>query len=66
MPRIKIPQNIGRVRVVMALGGKFAVWNGKEGWEHKFLITCRDKAQAREVVDIINGKKHNGEIEVTG
>jgi hypothetical protein len=66
MARYDIPQNCGRVRVMMALGGKYAVWNGKDDKKHQLLITCRDKKQAREIADIINNKKHDGSIEVVG
>lgn len=58
-----IPQNIGRVRVMMAIGGKYAVWNGKDG-RAKFEIVCRTRKLAEEVALKINTKDHNGEIEV--
>jgi hypothetical protein len=58
-----IPQNIGRVRVMMAIGGKYAVWNGKDG-RAKFEIVCRSRKLAEEVALKINTKDHNGEIEV--
>ncbi len=50
---------------MMAIGGKYAVWNGKTGWKHELMILCRDKKHAQELVRIINNKEHNGEIEVT-
>ena len=58
-----IPQNIGRVRVMMAAGGKYAVWNGKDRRE-KFEILCRTRKVAEEVARKINAKDHDGEIEV--
>ncbi len=58
-----IPPNIGKVRVMMALGGAYAVWNGKDG-KMKFEIVCRTRKKAEEVARLINGKKHGGEIEV--
>ncbi len=64
MPRITIPKNTGKVRVVMASGGKFAVWNGKQG-PGEFSILCRDRKQATEVCTKINRKEHDGEIEVS-
>jgi hypothetical protein len=64
--KVKIPQNCGKVRVMMALGGKYAVWNGKDDRKHQLLILCRDKKQAQELVRIINNKEHDGEIEVVG
>lgn len=65
MAKIKIPQNVGKVRVAMALGGKFSVWNGKQG-QHEFSIVCRDRKQAEEVARMINEKRHGGEIVVHG
>jgi hypothetical protein len=58
-----IPPNIGKVRVMMASGGKYAVWNGKDRRE-KFEILCRTRKMAEEVALKINTKQHNGEIEV--
>jgi hypothetical protein len=63
MPRIKVPQNAGKVRVAMGLGGKFTVWNGKQG-QHEFAIPCRNRKQAEELVKLINSKKHGGEVVV--
>ncbi len=63
MALFKIPQNTGKVRVAMYLGGKYAVWNGKQG-QHEFKILCRDRKHAEEVARKINNKEHNGEIEV--
>ncbi len=58
-----IPQNSGKVRVSMYLGGKYAVWNGKFG-KHELRILCRDRKQANEVAGIINRREHDGTIEV--
>ena len=44
MARYEIPQNIGKVRVAMALGGKYAVWNGKQG-RGEFRIVCRNRKE---------------------
>jgi hypothetical protein len=63
MPSYKIPQNSGKVRVAMALGGRYTVWNGKQG-QHEFVIPCRDRKQAEEVAEKINKKQHEGEIYV--
>jgi hypothetical protein len=63
MPRIKVPQNTGKVRVAMGIGGKFTVWNGKQG-QHEFAIACRNRKQAEELVKLINSKKHGGEVVV--
>jgi len=65
MARIEIPQNVGKVRVAMGLGGKYVVWNGKQG-KHEFSIICRNRKQAAEIAERINKKQHNGEIEVQG
>jgi hypothetical protein len=63
MARYSIPPNVGKVRIAMALGNKFAVWNGKQG-QHEFRILCRNRKQAEEVAGKINRKEHDGEIEV--
>jgi hypothetical protein len=61
---IKIPENTGKVRVAIYLGGKYTVWNGKQG-QHEFAIICRNRKQAEEIAKKINSKDHNGEIDVT-
>ena len=43
-----IPKNLGKVRVAMSLGGRFTVWNGKQG-PGEFVILCRDRKQAEEL-----------------
>ena len=63
MARYEIPEKVGKVRVAMALGGKFAVWNGKQG-EGEFRIVCRNRKEAQEIADKINRKDHDGSIEV--
>lgn len=61
--KYSIPPNIGKVRVVMALGGRYAVWNGKDK-KQKFEILCRTRKVAEEAAMKINKNQHNGEIEV--
>ena len=61
--KYQIPKNVGRVRVMMALGGRYAVWNGKDG-RMKFEILVRTRKQAEEVAKLINSGQHGGEIEV--
>ena len=63
MARYDIPQNVGKVRVAMALGGKFVVWNGKQG-KGEFRIICRDRKHATELAGRINRKEHEGFVEV--
>ena len=63
MPKYTIPQNTGKVRVAMGLGGTYKVWNGKQG-KNEFAITCRTRKQAEEIAGKINRKEHNGELEV--
>jgi len=63
MARYSIPPNVGKVKVAVFLGNKYAVWNGKQG-EHEFRIICRDRKQATQVAEKINRKDHKGEIEV--
>ena len=65
MVRIDVPPNTGKVRVAMALGGKYTVWNGKQG-KHEFAITCRNRKQAEEIARIINSRQHDGSVEVQG
>ena len=57
----EIPPNTGKVRVAMGLGGKFTVWNGKQG-KHEFVIVCRNRKQAEEVARKINSRDHGGEV----
>ena len=64
MPRYEVPQNVGKVRVAMGIGGKFTVWNGKQG-KHEFSIRCRNRKQAEEIAKILNSKDRPKEIEVT-
>ena len=63
MARYEIPNNVGKVRVAMSLGGKFAVWNGKQGRD-EFRIVCRNRKEAEEIAQRINRKQHEGFIEV--
>jgi hypothetical protein len=63
MPKIPVPSNTGKVRVAMGLGGKFTVWNGKQG-KNEFVIICRNRKQAEEVARKINSRDHNGEVVV--
>jgi hypothetical protein len=65
MARYAIPKNLGKVRVAMFLGGKFAVWNGKHG-KAEFRILCKNRKQAEELAGKINRKEHEGEVEVLG
>jgi hypothetical protein len=65
MARYDIPPNTGKVRVAMGVAGTYAVWNGKQG-QHEFRILVRTRKQAEEIVRIINGKQHDGFIEVLG
>jgi shikimate 5-dehydrogenase len=63
MARYEIPQNAGKVRVAMGVGGTYAVWNGKQG-KNEFKILVRSRAKAEEVAKLINSKQHDGSIEV--
>ena len=47
----------------MGVAGTYAVWNGKQG-KHEFKILVRTRAQAEQIAAVINGKEHNGSIEV--
>ena len=63
MSKYAVPANVGKVRVAMALGGKYAVWNGKHG-KLEFRIIVRTRKQADEIARQINGKQHGGVVEV--
>jgi hypothetical protein len=63
MARYTIPKNVGKVRVAMAGGGAFAVWNGKQG-KDEFRILVRTRKKADEIAGKINRKEHQGEIDV--
>ena len=63
MARYEIPEKVGKVRVAMALGNKFVVWNGKQG-RGEFRIVCRNRKEAQEIAGRINRKDHEGFIEV--
>ena len=63
MAKYPVPPNVGKVRVAMALGGMYAVWNGKQG-KDEFRILVRTKKQAEEVAKVINAKQHAGEVDV--
>ena len=63
MARYEVPQNVGKVRVAMSAGGKYTVWNGKQG-KHEFAIVCRDRRQAEEIARLLNSKDRPKEIEV--
>lgn len=63
MRKIIIPPNTGAVRVAMGLGGKFTVWNGKQG-QHEFYVACRDRKAAVKLAAEINARRKEGTIEV--
>ena len=63
MAKVPVPPNTGKVRVAMGLGGKFTVWNGKQG-KHEFSVVCRDRKQAEEIARLLNSKDRPKEIEV--
>jgi hypothetical protein len=65
MAQIKIPQNVGKVRVAIGHGNKWTVWNGKQG-KHEFVLIARDRKHAEELAAHINGRKHGGVVEVQG
>lgn len=51
--RYEVPAKIGKVRVAVTLGNKYAVWNGKQG-RLEFRVLCRDKKHATQVAEKIN------------
>ena len=62
MAIIKVPTNTGKVKVALTLGGKWTVWNGKQG-QNEFVVILRNRKQANEIAKIINSKEHDGEIQ---
>lgn len=56
MAKITIPPNTGKVRVAMALGHRYTVWNGKQG-KGEFTLNCRDRKQAEAIAAKINATK---------
>lgn len=63
MPKIFIPQNVGRVRVAKGVGGLYVVWNGKQNSKHEFSIPCRTRQQAQDLAKRINAGLR-GEVDV--
>lgn len=61
MARIKIPKNLGEVRIIIARAGNYAVCNDKTG-KNQLIIACRDKAQAEEILRRLKEKDHDGEL----
>ncbi len=61
MAKVRVPPNTGKVKVAMTLGGKWTVWNGKQG-KDEFVIILLNRKQATEVARIINSKEHDGEV----
>ena len=57
------PAERRQARVAMGLGGKYTVWNGKQG-KHEFAIVCRDRRQAEEIAKLLNSKDRPKEIDV--
>jgi hypothetical protein len=45
-------------------GGKYTVWNGKQG-KHEFAIPCRNRKQAEEIAKSSTRKDRPKEIEVS-
>lgn len=63
MAKIKVPQNVGKVRVAMGLGGKFTVWNGKQG-KHEFKLFARDRKHAEALATAVNKMRDGGELNI--
>jgi hypothetical protein len=47
----------------MGIGGKYTVWNGKQG-KNEFSIICRNRKEAEAIAAKINQKGRSTEIEV--
>ena len=61
--RFEVPKNVGKVRVAMGVGGKYTVWNGKQG-KHEFSIACRNRKEAEAIATKLNQKDRPKEIEI--
>ena len=62
MPKLEVPKNIGKVRVAMGIGGKYMVWNGKQG-KNEFSIACRNRKEAETIAAKLNQKDRPKEID---
>jgi len=63
MPKLEVPKNVGRVRVAMGVGGRYTVWNGKQG-KNEFSIACRNRKEAEAIAAKINQKGREKEIKL--
>jgi len=61
MPRVRLPEIVGDLTIVITLAGTPAVTNGRKG-KNKIFVPCRDDEHAREVVRKIREAKPGTEI----
>lgn len=64
MARYTIPPHVKHVRVCVAQGGAFAVWNGRTGRDEFRIVRVRKREQAERIARQINAGKHGGVVEV--
>ncbi len=62
MAKLRIPQNVGKVRVAVTTGNRYVVWNGRQG-RAEFSIPCKDRRHAEALAKLINARQHGGEID---
>jgi len=61
MARVRLPQTIGELVIVITLAGTPAVTNGRRG-KNKLFVPCRDHEHAKEVEQKIREAKPGTEV----
>ena len=61
MPRVRLPEIVGELTIVVTRAGTPAVTNGRKG-KNKIFVACRDHEHAEEVVRKIREAKAGTEI----
>jgi hypothetical protein len=56
MPRVRLPEIVGELAIVVTRAGTPAVTNGRKG-KNKIFAACRDDEHAKEVVRSIRDAK---------
>jgi hypothetical protein len=61
MARVRLPESIGELAIVVTLAGTPAVTNGRRG-QNKIFVACRDMEHAKEVEQKIREAKPGTEV----
>ena len=64
MPKYKVPDNAGKVRVAVRRGGSIRGLERQAGQRTNSASSSARESRRRRLAKIINGKKHGGEVEV--